>query len=81
VKTNLQMKKSKDMLRNIMNTKEAISNLELMSKALEVASNSPQNYNSDWGFYLEQMSWQMHKQAKELKELSYLFDGTLQLRQ
>ncbi len=56
-----------------MNTKEAISNLELIGKALEKAANKPENYNSDWACYLEQMSCQMHKQANELRDIEYMF--------
>lgn len=60
-----------------MNAREAISNLEMMSQALEKAANKPENYNTDWAYYLEQMSWQMHKHANDLKEISYQFDVTL----
>lgn len=54
-------------------TTEAIQSLTSMSEALERISCEPKYYNSDYGMYLEQMSWQMHKQATDLKELSYLF--------
>lgn len=56
-----------------MNANEAINNLELMSKTLEKVANKPENYNTDWAYYLEQMSWSLHKQASELRELEYLF--------
>lgn len=59
-----------------MNTKEAINNLEIMSTALEKAANKPENYNTEWAFYLEQMSWQMHKQANELRDIEYMFGMT-----
>lgn len=59
-----------------MNPKEAISNLELMSDALEKAANNPENYNTDWAHYLEQMSWSLHKHANELREIEYLFGMT-----
>jgi len=59
-----------------MNTKEAISNLELMSQALEKAANEPKNYNTDWAYYLEQMSWQMHKHANDLRDLESMFGLT-----
>lgn len=55
-----------------MNTKEAITNLEQVSLALEKAANKPENYNTDWAYYLEQMSWQMQKQASELRTIEYL---------
>lgn len=57
-----------------MNANEAIKNLESISSALEKAANKPENYNTEWAYYLEQMSWSMHKHANELRELEYLFD-------
>lgn len=57
-----------------MNTREAINNLELMSEALERAANKPENYNTDWAYYLEQMSWSLHKHANDLRDIEYIFD-------
>jgi len=59
-----------------MNTKEAIKNLELISCAFEKTANKPENCNTEFAYYLEQMSWSLHKHANELRELEYLFDGT-----
>lgn len=59
-----------------MNAKEAINNLELISNALEKVANKPENYNTEWAVYLEQMSLSLYKQANELRELEYLFDMT-----
>lgn len=56
-----------------MNTQEAVKNLDLMSSALEKVANKPENYNTEWAFYLEQMSWQMHKMSNEIKDMEYLF--------
>ena len=56
-----------------MNAKQAIQNLEIMSAALEKAANDPKNYNSPYAQYLEVMSWEMHKHAKELEEMNYLY--------
>ncbi len=56
-----------------MNTKDAINNLELMSAALSKSANKPENYNTDWAFYLEQMSFQMNKQASELRDIEYKY--------
>lgn len=56
-----------------MNAKEAINNLQLMSDALEKASNRPDLYNTDLGYYLEQMSYQMHKDACELRNLTLTY--------
>lgn len=47
----------------------AIQNLETISSALEKACNRPEFYNSDYSYYLEQMSWAMYRQAQELKSL------------
>lgn len=60
-----------------MNTKEAISNLELIGKALAKAANKQENYNTTWAQHLEEMSWAMHKHANELYEIASLYSGTL----
>lgn len=49
-----------------MNTKDAINNLKMMSEAFDKAANHPKHYNSQFSYYLEQMSWEMHKQAQTL---------------
>lgn len=59
-----------------MDTKEAINNLEIMSQTLDKVANKPENYNTEWAYYLEQMSWQMHKHANDLRDLEYLFGMT-----
>ena len=50
---------------------EAIANMASTSKALEQYCNDPKNYNSYGAQLLEQMSWELHKQAAELKEFQY----------
>lgn len=55
-----------------MNTKETISNLELMSSVLEKEANKPNVYNTDWGYYLEQISWSLYKQANELRDIEHI---------
>ena len=60
-----------------MNAKQAIENLEKMSAALDKAANDPKNYNSPYAQLLENMSWEMHKHAKELEELNYLYQVAL----
>lgn len=60
-----------------MTIQDAISNLDKMSQALDKVANKPENYNSDWAYYLEQMSWSLHKHANELRDLEYLFDVSL----
>lgn len=52
---------------------EAIANIASTSKALEKYCNDPKNYNS-WGAHLlEQMAWELHKQAEQLTEINYLY--------
>lgn len=60
-----------------MKTSETIRNLEIMSDTLERVANKPENYNTTWAYYLEQMSWQMHKHANELRDIESHFDMTL----
>jgi len=55
--------------------KEAINNLEVMSKALEKLSNDPKHYNSYYANYLEQSAWEMFKMSKELIQINYAFGG------
>lgn len=56
-----------------MNPDEAIKNLETLAVALEKAANCPKNYNTEFAQYLENMSWEMQKNANELKEISRIF--------
>lgn len=62
-----------------MNATEAINNLELMSEALEKAASKPENYNTEWAYYLEQMSWSLHRHANELRDIEYMFGVTQHL--
>ena len=52
---------------------EAIANIASTSEALEKDCNDPKNYNSYAAHLLEQMSWELHKQANDLKEINYLY--------
>lgn len=47
---------------------EAIANIASTSQALEKYCNDPKNYNSYGAQLIEQMSWELHKQANQLKE-------------
>ncbi len=47
---------------------EAIANMSLTSKALEKVCNDPKHYNSYFAQVLERMSWELHKQASDLRE-------------
>lgn len=52
---------------------DAINNLEKISSVLEKHANKPENYNSTFASYLEIMSWEMHKQAADLRDLNLLY--------
>jgi hypothetical protein len=52
---------------------QAIANIDATSEALEKYCNDPKNYNSYASQLLEHMSWELHKQANELKEINYLY--------
>ncbi len=54
---------------------EAISNLEVISSALEKFANKHETYNSDYAYYLEHLSWEMSKHANELKEINFIYGG------
>ncbi|MEK6883823.1 MAG: hypothetical protein AABY22_29610 [Nanoarchaeota archaeon] len=51
----------------------AIKNLELTGKALEKAANNPKIYNTDYAYYLEQISYATYCQANELKQLEIYY--------
>ena len=46
---------------------EAIANIASTSQALEKYCNDPKNYNSYGAHLIEQMSWELHKQANQLR--------------
>ena len=50
---------------------EAIANIASTSQALEKYCNDPKNYNSYGAQLIEQMSWELHRQANQLKEFQY----------
>ncbi len=52
---------------------EAIANIASTSEALEKYCSDPKNHNSYGTILLEQMSWELHKQANELKEFQYRY--------
>lgn len=47
----------------------AIKNLENASHVLEKMANSEENYNATYSGYLENISWEMHKYANDLREI------------
>lgn len=51
---------------------EAIKNLELTSQKLEAYASDPMRYNTEFAYYLDMMSFEMRKQASELRETRYL---------
>lgn len=66
------MKQQKESMKsNII--EEAIANIAATSAALESFCNDPKNYNTKGSELLELMSWELHKQSRELEELKYLY--------
>jgi hypothetical protein len=52
---------------------DAIANMASTSKALETYCNDPKNYNSYGAQLLEKMSWELYKQANDLKIIQYTY--------
>ncbi len=52
---------------------EAIANIASTSAALEKYCNEPENYNSLSSQLLEQMSFELYRQAKDLREFQYRY--------
>lgn len=47
---------------------QAVKNLEMISAAFEKVANDPKYYNTDFAYYLEQFSFDLYKDAREIKE-------------
>ena len=53
---------------------EACANMASISEAIERFCNDPKNRCSPYAAnLLERMSWELHKQANELREINYLY--------
>lgn len=52
-----------------------IQNMKLLSQVLEKKSIEDKFYNTDYGYYLEQMSFELHKHSAELQEIEYRYGG------
>jgi hypothetical protein len=52
---------------------EAIANIASTSAALEKYCNDPKNYNSLSSQVLEQMSFELYRQANDLREFQYRY--------
>lgn len=52
---------------------EAIANIASTSEALDKYCNDPKNYNSYAAQLIEQMSWELHRQASDLREFQYKY--------
>jgi hypothetical protein len=61
----MENKKTKEVK---MNSNEAINNLRILSTTLNKCAGD--QTNSEWSTYLEQMSFEMHKYANELNQIS-----------
>ena len=53
--------------------KDAIANIASTSAALDKFCSDPKNSNSYLSTLLGQMSWELHKQSNELKEIEYMY--------
>jgi hypothetical protein len=51
----------------------AIQNLKLLSKVLEVKANEDKFYNTEFGYLLENLSFELNKHSVDLREIDYLF--------
>lgn len=60
-----------------MDTNLLINNLRMTSNALSKEAAKPKNYNTDWSYYLDQMSFELHKQANELSCLEDFYGMSL----
>jgi hypothetical protein len=58
---------------NITVLDEAIAKIASTSEALENYCNDPKNYNNSGAGMLEQMSWELYRQANELREFQYRY--------
>ncbi len=56
-----------------MNAKQVITDLQKLSQTLSETANAPENYNTDWAQYLENMSFELFKHANEIRDLEYQF--------
>jgi hypothetical protein len=57
-----------------MSTVQAIESLKTISSVLERHAGKPEHQGTSWATYLEQMSFEMHKHANELTELSFMMN-------
>jgi hypothetical protein len=59
---------------NVNIIEEAIANIASTSKAIEKCCNDPNTRFSPYAVgLLESMSWELHRQAEELREINYLY--------
>lgn len=52
---------------------DAIANIASTSEALEKYCNDSKNYNTYSSMLLEKMSWELHKQANDLRNVSKVY--------
>ncbi len=60
-----------------MNLQESISNLQVVSSHLNKFLNDPKNYNNPLSQYLEQISIQCDKDAKNLEEVYQTYGSAI----
>lgn len=52
---------------------DTIANMVATSEALDKFCDDPKNHNSYVATFLEQMSWDLHRHANDMKELQDLY--------
>jgi len=56
-----------------MEMREAITNLEKTIEVIDRVSNEDKHFNTEYGFMLQQLSFEMYRSAQQLKEMDYLY--------
>lgn len=54
---------------------DTVQLMKRTSEQFEKAANDPRNYNTEFAYYLEQISHDIYKDAKRVEEFGYLFGG------
>jgi hypothetical protein len=56
-----------------MEMREAIINLEKTIEVIDRVSNEDKHFNTEYGFMLQQLSYEMYRSAQQLKEMDYIY--------
>jgi len=52
-----------------------INNLEKLSEVLDMKSGESHTFNTEWGYYLGQMAFELYKDAQSLRAQKEMFGG------